>query len=318
MADRQSVPLPRSAMRATALALALALAAGCSGRSEPAPTPRVFGLYAVWFEGSNDTNRAEIDRFLDCLIDGSTLNRYWKGEARVELRGSFALPRPPRKLDWHALPTEWLSPRIGMAGGPPRAPEGETPLYLIFGGDPDLWTGACGRNHEAVVAGRRSGVGVVRNKPLCWPTGDVLRTETQIAVHEIVETVDRALGYGTCAAGGTCRGRAICADRCDTFVGLQCPGAPAGTYTGCDGGQVDGWVIQKLGYAGRDPARCDRCMACDFTPEACPDGSDCGRAPPPEVPASDRGCATVGARPPAGAGVVALLLAWVGVRRRRR
>lgn len=278
---------------ATAMIMSMALA--CTPSGEP-QGPRVFGVYAVWFAGSNDENRAEIDRFLECLIDGSTLNRYWGGEARVERRGSWALPPPGRKLEWHALAEAWLLPAVGRPGGLPTPRAGETPLYLVFGGHPDLWTNACGRNDTALVDGRTVGLATVRNSPLCWATGDRLRTETQIALHEIVETVDRVLGYGTCAAGGTCRGKGICPDRCDTFVGLQCPGAPTGSYTGCEGGRVDGWVVQRLGYAGRDPQRCDECMACDFTPEVCPtDEPLCGQAP--LAPQAGGGCGVMPGAP---------------------
>lgn len=259
--------------------MALALGSACAASSGPADL-RVFGLYAVWFAGSGDADRAEIDRFLPCLIEGSTLNRYWKGEARVELRGSFALPPPPVRLPWEAVAEKWLTPQVGTPSGLPIARASETPLYLVFGGQPDVFVGACGINSMAEVAGRRSGVGFVRNSQLCWPTGNRVRTETQIATHEIVETVDRALGYGTCAAGGTCRGLQICPGACDSFVGLVCPGAPTGSYTGCDGRIVDGWVIQRLGYAGRDPAHCEECMACDFTPTVCPpDAPNCATVP---------------------------------------
>ncbi len=242
---------------------------GPAGESAEEPeSPQVFGLYAVWFAGSGDQNRQDIDRFLDCLVNGSTLNTYWQGEARVEFRGSWALPPPAKRLDWDELADVWLTPNVGTSQGLPVPMPDETPVYLVLGGQPDLWTGGCGRNSVALVASRFSGVGVVRNKPLCWPTGDTLRTETQIALHEIVETIDRILGYGTCAAGGTCRGRGICENSCDSFIGLRCPGAPTGSWTGCDGRKVDGWVIQKLGYAGRDPARCDQCMECEFTTRA--------------------------------------------------
>lgn len=249
--------------------LALSLGLSCRSSSGPVP-PKIFGLYAVWFAGSGDADRAELDRFLSCLIEGSTLNQYWKGEARIELRGSFALPPPPARLDWEEVAEKWLTPHVGTPSGLPSAQPSETPLYLVFGGQPNVFVSACGINSVAEVAGRRSGVGFVRNSQQCWPTGNLVRTETQIATHEIVETVDRALGYGTCAAGGTCRGLQICPGACDSFVGLACPGAPTGSYTGCDGRVVDGWVIQKLGYAGRDPAHCEECMECDFTPTVCP------------------------------------------------
>jgi hypothetical protein len=103
-----------------------------------------------------------------------------------------------------------------------------------------------------------------------------MRSETHIAMHEIVETVDRLLGHGTCAAGGSCRARGICKDSCDNIVSLQCPGAPTSSWTGCDDRQLDGWVVQKLGYAGRDLAQCESCIECDFTPRVCtPDEPDC-------------------------------------------
>lgn len=265
-------------LRACLITASLWAMSSCTSGSPP--PERVFGLYAVWFDGSNDENRAEIDRFLACLVEGSTLNHFWGGEARVELRGSWALPPPERTLDWDALADAWLVPTVGRADGLPAPRPDETPLYLVFGGQPDIWTNACGRNATATVDGRTVGFGVVRNSPLCWATGDRLRTETQIALHEIVETVDRVLGHGTCAAGGACRGRGICEDRCDTFVGLKCPGAPTDSLTGCDGGRVDGYVIQKLGYGGRDPARCGACAACDFTVDLCPpDAPMCGQAP---------------------------------------
>lgn len=258
------------------LAVFFGLGLSCTA-SGPA-APRVFGLYAVWFAGSGDADRAELDRFLSCLIDGSTLNQYFKGEARVEVRGSFSLPPPPARLDWDALAAQWLTPAVGAPSGLPVARADETPLYLIFGGQPDVWVGACGRNSVADVAGRHSGVGVVRNSPLCWPTGNRVRTETQIATHEIIETTDRALGYAACAANGACEGQQVCSGACDSFVGLVCPGAPMATPTGCDGRIVEGWAIQRLGHAGRDPSRCEACFTCDFTPTLCPvDTPQCGK-----------------------------------------
>ena len=153
-------------------------------------------------------------------------------------------------------------------------------MYLVFGEAGTLRVGACGRNGEAPVAGQRAAIALVRIDPPCWPTGDRVRSETQIATHEIVESADRLLGYSTCAGGGACRGRDICPDRCDTFVGLACPGAPTGTPTGCRDGVVDGWVVQKFAYSGRNPDDCDRCAPCDFTPQACaPDEPRCAAVP---------------------------------------
>ncbi|MEZ4327833.1 MAG: hypothetical protein R3B40_21620 [Polyangiales bacterium] len=258
------------------LSLGLASMPSC-GRKRP----RIFGVYVVWMEG-HDADREELDQFLHCLIHGSTLNRFWRGEAALELRGSWTLPAPPRGTRWDALAASWIAPAVGREGALPRPRAGETPLYLVFGGHPNAWVGACGRNAQAEIAGRSSSVAVVATGDSCWPTGDPVRSETQIALHELVEATDGALGHGNCAAGGACRGRAICRDRCDTFVGLACEGAPTGSWTGCDGGRVDGWVVQRLGYGGRDPDRCDACAPCEFTPEVCPAGdTDCGRREAP-------------------------------------
>lgn len=268
--------------RRSRLALAL-LVCACSGDDpEPHATRAAalqsdtFGLYVVWFEGAGDDDRAEIDRFLECLVDGSNLHDFWDGQVTLVRRGSSALAVPAERLDYRDV-AAWLTPHVEAGRLPSPRPD-ETPVYLLIGGEPHVWVGACGRNGEGTVANRRAGVGVVRNQPLCWPTGDRLRTETQILAHELVETVDRLLGHGTCAGGGACRGRAVCSDHCDTFVGLQCPGAPTSTWTGCEGGRVEGWVVQKFSRAGRDPALCDRCSACDFTPRACRPGEPgCGR-----------------------------------------
>ena len=106
-------------------------------------TPQVFGLYAVWFAGSGDQNRQDIDLFLDCLVNGSTLNTYWQGEARVEFRGSWALPPPAKRLDWDELAHAWLTPNVGVARGLPAPTADETPVYLVLGGQPDRLRALC-------------------------------------------------------------------------------------------------------------------------------------------------------------------------------
>jgi hypothetical protein len=243
--------------------------APCSTCSLGEPPPKVFGVYAVWMADAHDANRGEIDRFLDCLIHGSTLNQFWRGEAVLEMRGSWSLPPPKTSIHWEELPGVWLDPAVGAPSGLPAARGDEIPLYLVFAARERVHVGACGINAQAKIGGRNAGVGIVRVGESCWPTGDSLRSETQIAMHELVETVDRVLGYGTCAAGGACGGSSICPDFCDAFVGLACEGAPTGSPTGCAGRRVDGWVVQKLGYGGREPGRCDTCGPCEFTPVAC-------------------------------------------------
>lgn len=268
----RSWPARFGSARSWILGLALLLA-GCGAAKRPA----TFGVYAIWLAGHGDEDRAELDRFLTCLIDGSTLNAFWEGEARLVRRGSWTVPAPDGPLDWSDAAT-WLAPHLA-AGRVPGPRADETPVYLVFGGSPALKVAACGRNAAGEVAGRRAGLAIVRNHPLCWPTGDRVRTETQVATHELVETVDRLLGYEGCAGGGACRGKPVCPRFCDTFVGLACPGAPTGTWTGCESGKVDGWVIQRFSHASRAPGTCGQCATCDFTPRACAPGeARCGSA----------------------------------------
>ncbi|MCB9793659.1 MAG: hypothetical protein H6741_13125 [Alphaproteobacteria bacterium] len=91
-------------------------------------------------------------------------------------------------------------------------------------------------------------------------------------MHEIVETVDKLLGGAPCSPHGGCGGTESCPVGCDAFVGLSCPGAPDASWTGCGGGQVQGWVVQRLASAGRENRSCSTCMTCDFTPRACAPG----------------------------------------------
>jgi hypothetical protein len=287
-----------------------------STRPAAAQDHQVVGVYAIWFAGHGDGNRAELDRFFECLVDGSNLNSYWQGEAGLEFRGSWALAAPAEAL----APDEvagWLALHVAAGAVPPARVE-EIPLYVVIGGQPKLALGSCGRVVQADVGGRHSGVALVRNAPLCWPTGDTLRTETQIAMHEIVETADALLGYAACAADGACEGAAECEGRCATFVGLTCPGAPTASWTGCDGGQVDGWVVQKLSYAGRLEKHCGGCVTCDFTPLACAAGDPtCAAVParqsPPVAATGDGGgCGGSGARPISG-GLFLLLMSLLAL-----
>lgn len=218
-------PLPRAVRPCAARLGVLALALLGSCRAPIAETP-IFGIYPLWIARVGDEDRLAVDRFLDCLVHGSNLNQFWGNEARLRLHPSHALAPPAKQLEWNQLAEEWIAPQLAQPGGLPAPSSDETPVYLVFGGKPAFWTGACGRNAEVRLQGRRAGLGVVQTQPPCWATAVPLRSETQTAMHELVETVDRLLGHGACAAGGACRGRSICKDRCATFVGLTCPGAP--------------------------------------------------------------------------------------------
>lgn len=319
---------PRRPLRPRPVAsLAVLVACALSVVSVPARGEghRTIALHAVWFEGIADDNRERLNEFFACLIEGSNIHSYWQGEAGLVFRGSFVVPPPPERLEADEV-VGYLDERVA-AGDLPTGRADETPLYVVFGGSPAMYVGGCGRALGGVAGGREVGVALVRNVELCWPTGDRLRTETQIAFHEVVEVTDALLGYAPCAADGTCEAQLGCEGACDTFVGLTCPGAPEGSFTGCGGRQIDGWVVQKLSYEGRLEANCQTCVHCGFVPRACAtDEPDCSAVPPrpsspPDVEVAG-GCTTA-LRPAGwlpritgwGAWLVALVLVW---RRRRR
>lgn len=238
---------------------------GC--RREPAP--RRFVIQPVWFAGVGDAERADLDRFLACLLEQSTLEDFWQGGVRLQRAQSVLLPAPATAVTVAELPGV-LAPALAAAGVPLRRADGADVVLLVFAGAPLLRMTHCGRNDTARIDGVEVGLALVRTAPLCWPTGDPLRSETQVATHEIVETVDRLLGFGTCAGGGACNASALCPDPCATFVGLQCAGAPMGTLVGCGGRKVDGWVVQRFSPEGREPGKCERCTPCSFVPEVRP------------------------------------------------
>ena len=103
--------------------------------------------------------------------------------------------------------------------------------------------------------------------PPCWPGASVVRSETQIAMHEIAEGIDLAIGHQGCVANGRCEGGAKCDRPCDGFTGLFCEGAPEETPTGCGAQRVRGWAVQRLAHKGWDTDECPDCAECDFTVE---------------------------------------------------
>ena len=257
------------------LLLLTALSGACgeapSPLEEPDDSPVDIGVYAVWLEGSADEDRLRLDDFFECLIHGSTFASFWSGRVNMRYRGSLSIPAPSTQLvypDTDALlHAPWASGALHLDGA-----GDERKLFVVFasGVDISLQANACGRTAVQPLGDEEVGVAFVRNNPLCWPTGERLRTETQIAMHELAEGIDRLLGDAPCVGDGACEGRAECAeDYCDNFVGLACDGAPVATWAGCEGRAIDGWVVQTLTSAGRSWETCETCLPCDFTPVVC-------------------------------------------------
>jgi hypothetical protein len=129
---------------------------------------------------------------------------------------------------------------------------------------------ACGYHDLAVVDHRAAVLSLVRTTPPCWPGASLVRSETQIAMHEIAEGIDRAIGHVGCVANGRCEGGGRCDETCDVFTGLFCDGAPDETPTSCGKQRVHGWAVQKLAHKGWDDDECADCAECDFAVEVRP------------------------------------------------
>lgn len=236
------------------------------GQPPPPPAPKpdepgAFAVRALWLEGSDVEHRAELDAFLRCLVERSTFESFFRGKARIAYDGSWVVPFPDGGLETenrnHALERMVL-------GLPPPLP-GVVPVYLVFGLAAQLpLRSLCGYHDLAVVHHAPAVLSLVRTTPPCWPGAPLVRSETQIAMHEIAEGIDQALGHRGCVANGRCEGGGGCDRTCDAFTGLSCEGAPAETATGCEGQVVTGWAVQKLAHKGWDDDSCAPCVACDF------------------------------------------------------
>ncbi|MCB9737864.1 MAG: hypothetical protein H6747_01275 [Deltaproteobacteria bacterium] len=290
MAHSPSRPTLPAWLGAALVLLATVGSGGCR-KAAPAPKPqpvRAFVVQPVWFAGLGDGDRPTLDRFLHCLIEGSNLASFWDGAVALRLAPSVTLPAPATltgtSAEIDAALGTWIGDRLEGAGIQLPAAADATMVLLVFAGWPQVRLAACGHYGKLHLDGREVGLAVVRTAPHCWPTGDVIRSETQIAAHEIVEDIDKLLGYAGCSGDGACEGSSVCPDPCGTFVGLACPGAPTASWTGCGGGKVDGWVIQRFSREGRKEENCHRCTTCEFTPQPCPGAPGCidaHRAPGP-------------------------------------
>ena len=230
----------------------------------PFDVPRSFAVRALWLEGSDVEHRVELDAFLRCLIERSNYETFFRGMARISYEGSWVVPLAEAEIDAqnrnHAIER--------MIVALPSASPDAVPVYLVFGLGAQLpMRSACGYHDIGVVDHRRAVLSLVRTDPPCWPGASLVRSETQIAMHEIAEGIDLAIGHQGCVANGRCEGGAKCDRPCDAFTGLFCEGAPEETPTGCGTQRVRGWAVQKLAHKGWDDDECSDCAECDFTVE---------------------------------------------------
>lgn len=254
---------PPGASRARTLATAAALWS-LSACAEAAPPPLTVEVRALWLRGS-ETERADMDRFFECLLHGSDLAAYFQGDATLRYGGSLVVTPPATRIAIHDAPG-YVADLRRSGELPPAGDPAATTVDLIFGDSAALGPDGCAQFTTTRVGGRDAGVAIVRTAPVCWPGTQPLRNETQLAMHELVEVVDVLLGYAGCAADGACQGDFGCEVGCDAFIGLACPGAPTATPTGCGRQTLDGWVVQRLSHEGRDQDNCYRCTTCDFAP----------------------------------------------------
>jgi hypothetical protein len=255
-------------MRARHRLLALAGALACLGAPRAAQAaPTLYSIYTVWMQGEGDADRGHVDAFMDCLVNSSNFASYWGGSAILSYEGSWDVPPPSAAVDTQGCGA-WVDAAI-QAGKVPHHQAGSTPVYLVVGSGTSMNmdnTGACGRNAPGTVDGVAAGISTVRAVPMCWNTGDALRSETQLSEHEVAEVIDQLKGFWGCSGDGSCEGSSNCGtSACDNFTGLSCTGAPGSVQTGCNGVAVSGWVVQRLSHTEAQPNNCDICTTCDFT-----------------------------------------------------
>lgn len=253
--------------------LLLGLLSSCARHGDPRPTEdaaRRFVVYSLWLRGQGEEHRAELDDFQRCLLAHSNFADFWSGRVVIETGGSWVVPPPAGVLVAGEGTARWLAPLL-EAASVPAPPAGVTPIYLVYAHVTQMATPMCGQCGSFSLAGRQSGIAIVRTAPSCWPAQGPVRSLTQFTQHELSCALELALGEDHCAADGQCAASAACPDPCDTFTGLYCPGAPALSYTGCDATPVRGWVVQKLSHKGEGTDACPACAPCDFTVRPLPD-----------------------------------------------
>jgi MYXO-CTERM domain-containing protein len=226
-----------------------------------------YNLYTIWLQGEGEGNQQRVDDFLSCLVHSSNYLSYWNGQAEIIPQGSWVVPRPASIGD--AADIGPFIDSLINSGKIPHNAAGGTPVYEVFL-DPNqtstvLGGGTGGRNAPGTVQGATAGFVINTTNPSTyWPYRDALGCETQLAFHEVAEVIDGLRGGDRCAGDCCCEGWCNNAADCGNLIGLDCPGAPQAQPTGCQGGTVTGYLVQRLSHQGASTCNCP--LSCDFTP----------------------------------------------------
>ena len=168
-------------------------------------------VHSLWLAGPDAGHRAELDRFLQCLLAGSTFVDFWAGRVALDQGGSWVVPAPSEPIGGGEAAAAWLAPALDAAGVP-TSPPGVTPIYLVYGEVRRFESAACGRCDAIEVAGRPAGLALVRTSPACWPGQGLVRGLTQYTQHELSCALELLQGQDHCAADGQSQGDARCPD----------------------------------------------------------------------------------------------------------
>ncbi len=242
----------------------------------------VYHLYVIWLQGEGEGNQKDLDAFVDCLFHHSSYETYWGSSVLID-EASYVVPKPTAALGDASQIGPFIDGLIA-AKKISAPPSYGTPIYQVMV-DPyqtscSLGNGTGGRNAPGTVQGKPAGLIInTTNTKAFWPARIPAAAETQLTEHEVAEVIDGLRGGDRCCGDFCCEGWCNNTSSCGNFSGLECPGAPATTFTGSSAcGDVKGWLVQTLAHGGA--TTCYGSPTCDFSlGKACATNSDNMHAP---------------------------------------